>query len=636
MNWGDAGLVRSMVNTLRHRGPDESGVFSAEGVGLGHARISIIDLAGGRQPMPNDDKSLWITFNGEIFNYVELRDELIRKGHRFATLSDTEVVLHMYMEEGERCVERFNGQWAFGIWDARRRRLFLSRDRLGVRPLFYTQPRGGFLFASEIKALFACPEVERELDLLALDQVFTFWAPLAPRTAFRSVQQLPPGHCLAVENGSVRVWPYWRLEYAPEDAAEDREERLSEELLALLEDATRIRLRSDVPVGVYLSGGLDSTLITALTGKLAGDRPRTFSVSFEDAEFDESRYQREASMFLATEHSDVRCSNNDIAGVFPDVIRHAEQPLVRTAPAPLFLLSKLVRDSGYKVVLTGEGADEAMGGYDIFKEAKIRRFWARRPESEMRPLLLKRLYPYMENLQQQPAAYLRKSFHVDGGSPGPFFSHEPRWQLTARLKAFFSGAVKAEVAPYDGVAELQGRLPEQYATWDTFLRAQFLETAHFLPGYILAAQGDRMAMAHSVEGRFPFLDCRVVEFAARLPVRLKMKVLNEKYLLKQCAGGLIPPAVRNRPKQPYRAPDGKCFLEPAAREYLDELLSPECIRRYGVFDPAPVARLLAKFRSGRAIGVKDNMALTGVVSTQLLVQQFASPRGQWLSTNASS
>lgn len=628
----DAQLLGRMVDTIVHRGPDNAGVFAESRVGLGHARLSIIDIAGGRQPMPNEDESLWITFNGEIFNYIELREELIQKGHRFATRSDTEVILHLYQEEGERCVERLNGQWAFAIWDARRRRLFLSRDRLGVRPLFYTQTAGRFLFASEIKALLACPEVDCELDLEALDQIFTFWAPLPPRTAFRNIRQLPPGHSAVLENGHLRVWRYWSLEFAPDaELAWEREDKLRDELLALLLDATRIRLRSDVPVGTYLSGGLDSTLIAALTRRLVGDRLRTFSVSFDDAEFDESAYQKEASAFLGTEHSDVRCSNSDIASVFPDVVWHAEQPLIRTAPAPLFLLSKLVRDSGFKVVLTGEGADETMGGYDIFKEAKIRQFWSRHPESSLRSLLLKRLYPYMENIQRQPLAYLQKFFHVNGGAAEPSFSHLPRWELTSRLRMFFSDDVKVAVRPDDGIAELRGLLPAQYPFWDVFLQAQFLETTHLLPGYILSAQGDRMAMAHSVESRFPFLDHRVVEFASRLPVRLKMKVLDEKYLLKRCAEGLVPPAIRNRPKQPYRAPDGNCFLEPAARAYVDDLLSPDCIRRYGIFDPAPVSSLLAKFRSGQVVGVKDNMALVGILSTQLIVQAFTNPQTKRLS-----
>lgn len=622
----DPGLVRQMTDTLRHRGPDDCGVYHDRQIALGHARLSIIDLAGGRQPMPNTSRSLWITFNGEIFNYLELRDELAAKGHRFTTHSDTEVILHLYEEEGERCVEKLNGQWAFAIWDAQRQRLFLSRDRLGVRPLFYTHAADRFLFASEIKALFACPAVSREIDLEALDQIFTFWFALPPRTVFKHVRQVPPGHSLIVENGRIHVWPHWRLEFQPGSLfAGDGETRQAEELLALMEDAVRIRLRADVPVGTYLSGGIDSTFVTALTKKLAGNHLRSFSVAFEDASLDESVYQRQASEFLATEHTGIQCSAADIARVFPDVIWHAEQPILRTAPAPLFLLSRLVRDNDFKVVLTGEGADESLGGYDIFKEVKVRLFLMRNPQSAWRPLLLRRLYPYMESIQRQPPIYLARFFDAAASNSGRFFSHLPRWQVTARAKTFFSAELRSQLNGYDALAELEAALPTAYRGWDPFLQAQYLETNYLLPGYILSSQGDRVAMAHAVEGRFPFLDYRVVEFAARLPVRLKMKVLEEKYLLKRCAQGLVPPAVNARKKQPYRAPDGNCFLQAPAREYAEELLSPDCIRRYGLFDPDAVPKLLSKFRTGRVIGAKDNMALVGVLSTQLLIQQFADP-----------
>jgi len=622
-------VLRGMVGAIRYRGPDDVGIYCDGNVGFGHARLSIIDLSGGHQPMLNEDKSLWITFNGEIFNYLELREELIKKGHHFATRSDTEVILHLYQEEGERCVERLNGQWAFGIWDVRQRKLFLSRDRLGVRPLFYTRTSEGLLFASEIKALLACPDVQCELDLQALDQVFTFWVTLPPRTAFRNIWQLPPGHSLVVENGKTRVSEYWRPEYAPEDAGDsDRDRKLTEELLALLLDATRIRLRSDVPVGAYLSGGLDSTLIAALTKSLVGDRLRTFSVSFNDAEFDESAYQKEASTFLQTQHSTVQCSYENIATVFPEVVWHAEQPILRTAPAPLFLLSKLVRDSGYKVVLTGEGADEMMGGYDIFKEAKIRRFWGQDLGSSLRPLLLKRLYPYMEGIQRQPAAYLKRFFHVTAEDlKSPFFSHLPRWELTAKLKAFFSEDVRQQTQSRSALSELESSLPPSYLSWRAFNQAEYLETMHLLPGYILSSQGDRMAMAHSVEGRYPFLDHRVVEFAAKLPPRLKMKVLDQKHLLKRAATGLIPESIRQRHKQPYRAPEGRSFLGPKG-QYIEEMLSPENIRRDGIFDPHAVAALLNKFMCGNATSTRDNMALVGILSTEILLERFIHQRDQ--------
>jgi len=620
-------LLRSMIAAVAHRGPDASGVHRSGPVGLAHARLSIIDLAGGGQPMSIANDTLWITFNGEIFNYIELRDELIGKGHSFATRSDTEVILHLYQEEGEKCVERLNGQWAFAIWDAAQQKLFLSRDRLGVRPLFYTRTSDGLVFASEIKAIFANAEIPRELDLQALDQIFTFWVTLPPRTAFRNIHQLPPGHSLVFHRGNIRVHRYWSLGCQIEDApAGEREKQLSEDLLNLLLDATRIRLRSDVPVGAYLSGGLDSTVVTALTHYLVGDRLRTFSVSFEDKEFDESAYQQEASRFLRTQHSDVACSYEDIARIFPDVIWHAEQPILRTAPAPMLLLSKLVRNSGFKVVLTGEGSDEILGGYDIFKEAKIRQFWGRNPASRWRHLLLKRLYPYIESMQRQSPAYLKNFFHVTADDlASPFFSHLPRWTLTAKLKGFLSADVLAETERDSALARLADELPSAFSSWTPFRRAEYLEAAYLLPGYILSSQGDRMAMANAVEGRYPFLDYRVVEFAAKLPSQLKMKVLDQKYLLKQACQGLIPDSILKRFKQPYRAPDGRSF---ACSSYASDLLSPAQIERDGVFDARSVSALHAKFKSGRATSVKDNMALVGILSTQLLLQQFVhQPRG---------
>lgn len=623
-----------MIAAIGHRGPDARSVFNRDGVGLAHARLSIIDLTGGHQPMSIDNGNLWITFNGEIFNYIELREQLIKKGHKFSTRSDTEVILHMYQEYGQSCVNHFNGQWAFGIWDAKNQRLFLSRDRLGVRPLFYTETQNQFLFASEIKALFAHRDVPRELDIRALDQILTFWVTIPPRTAFKNIWQVPPGHCLTLQHGEVRLSRYWDIEYSPQNEnGEEGEKRLTEELLSLLFDATRLRLRSDVPVGAYLSGGLDSTIIAAITRELVGDRLRTFSVSFDDFEFDESEYQKQACDSLQTQHSDVRCSSADIAAVFPSVVRHAEQPIVRTAPAPLFLLAKLVRKSGFKVVLTGEGADEMFGGYDIFKEAKIRRFWARVPASRWRPLLLRRLYPYIENIQRQPSSYLQSFFHIKPEElASPYFSHLPRWELTSKIKTLLSSHARSELQSFSAMEDLERTLPSSFRSWGKFSQAEYLEARLLLPGYILSSQGDRMAMAHSVEGRYPFLDHRVVEFAARLSPTLKMKVLDQKHLLKQAARGRIPDSILKRPKQPYRAPEGKSFfLSPGS--YVDLMLSPERIRQERIFNPEIVSALVKKFKDGRASSTRDSMALVTVLSTQLLIDEFVHRHEETSSTD---
>jgi len=620
----DTSLLKRMIGSVAHRGPDATGVHAEGPVGLAHARLSIIDVAGGHQPMSSRDGSLWITFNGEIFNHVELREAMQAEGHIFATRSDTEVILQAYGARGEDCVRDFNGQWAFALWDARRRRLVLSRDRLGVRPLFHARTEQGLVFGSEIKALLAHPDVPRALDLHGLDEVFTFWSTLAPRTVFRGVEELPPGHSMVVdEDGRARVTRYWQLDY-PASAREPRDaDEAAGDLRTLLEDAVRLRLRADVPVGAYLSGGLDSTVVTALIARLAPGRLRTFSLAFDDPEFDERAYQQEVVRAVGSEHDTVQCSAADIARVFPEVIRHVETPIVRTAPAPLYRLAELVRRRGYKVVLTGEGADEMLGGYDIFKEAKIRRFWAAAPGSRWRPLLLKRLYPWLPNLQRQPEAYRRAFFHVAPEDlASPFFSHLPRWALTASIKRLLAPAVRAELAARDVYAELRERLPAGYPAWPPFCQGQYLETTGLLPGYILSSQGDRMAMAHGVELRSPFLDHRVVAFAAALPPALKMRGLDEKHLLKRATAGLIPRAITARSKQPYRAPEGASFFAGRVPEYVETLLAPDRIARDGVFDPTAVTRLTAKFRDGRAIGIKDGMALVGILSTQLLIHHF--------------
>ena len=622
----DRDQLQRMIAVLRHRGPDATGVYVAGPAGLAHARLSIIDLAGGRQPMLNADESLCVTFNGEIFNYLELRQELLDRGHRFATRSDTEVILHHYQEKGPDCVQDFNGQWAFAIWDARRQELFLSRDRMGIRPLYYTIVDGTLIFASEIKAIFTHPAVRRAIDIEALDQVFTFWHTIGDRTFFAGIRELPPGCCLRFRAGQLTIRPYWHLHY---DHADGRltDEEYVERLRTLLIDATRLRLRSDVPVGAYLSGGLDSSMTTAMIRHFTSNPLKTFSVAFEDHEFDESTYQADVIRHLHTEHQDTRCDYASIGDVFPDVLWHTEKPIIRTAPAPLFQLSELVRSHGYKVVLTGEGADEVLGGYDIFKEAKIRRFWGAQPGSRRRPLLLKKLYPYMQNIQALPEAYLRAFFRVRPEDlPSPFFSHLPRWELTAQLKRFFSPATRAELHGYNAYEELAAMIPAEFAQWSDFCQAQYLETTGLMPGYILSSQGDRMLMSHSVEGRFPFLDHRVVEFAGTIPPRLKMKALDEKHILKRAAGDLIPASVRARPKQPYRAPDARSFFDGDAHatpwEYVRDLLSPARIDEFGVFHAGAVERVVQKARGGQMVGIRDNMALVGILSTQLVLDQF--------------
>lgn len=622
----DAGrLVSRMVDTIAHRGPDERGVFTRSEAGLGHARLSIVGLGDGQQPMSDAGGALTIVFNGEIFNYVELRSELRSRGRHFCTSSDTEVILHLYDEMGEDCVTALNGDFAFAIWDARRRRMMLARDRIGVRPLFHASRNGTLYFASEIKALLQVPGLSAELDPVALDQVFTLWAPIAPRTAFRDIHELEPGCLMLATQDGSEIRRYWDLDYPDRDAPPQviDEGAAAEELRALLTDAVRLRMRADVPVGAYLSGGLDSSLVSALAAKMAPQGLQTFSVTFDSAEHDESAFQREMAAQLGTRHRAVACRAGDIARVFPEVVRFAERPIIRTAPAPLYQLSGLVRQAGLKVVLTGEGADEVFAGYDIFREARVRRFCASQPASRLRPRLFRRLYPYLPGLRQQSVEYLAAFFGA-GDTPldDPLFSHRPRFKSTSAAKLFFSGDLKATLNGYDAAEDLAGRLPTAFARWHPLNQAQYLESRFLLPGYILSSQGDRMAMAHGIEGRFPFLDHRLVEFAAKLPPEMKLKGLREKHLLRKAAGERLPHSIRERAKQPYRAPDSASFVGAGEFDYVGELLGEVNIAASGLFNAKAVAKLHEKCRIDLPSGFRDNAAFVGILSTELWQKHF--------------
>lgn len=620
----DHQVINRMMAQLRHRGPDGSGYMRDRQVALGQTRLAIIDTVGGIQPMTNEDGTIWVTFNGEIFNYVELTDTLRRCGHKFRTTSDTEVIVHAWEQWGEDCFNRFNGQWAIAIWDRRHQRLILSRDRLGVRPLFYHRMRHGLIFASEIKAIFAHSQVERKLDPSGLAQIFTYWSTVAPRTAFAGIEQVPPGHIAIHEKSGFRIRPYWRIAFPARGQESEQDlEKNAIELRERIIAATRLRFeRSDVPVGAYLSGGLDSSILTAVIRNFTSAPIDTFSLRFSGGDFDEGHYQRLMAKRLGTNHQEITVSPSQIAEVFPDVIWHAETPVLRSAPAPLFLLSRLVRDSGYKVVVTGEGADEILGGYDIFREAKVRSFWARNPHSTIRDRAIELLYPWMKRNPSQNPAFGKGFFGIGLDPMDPAMSHRPRWNSTSALLSLLSPELREQMET--SVQEHNGtELPPQSADWDPLARAQWLEMTTLLPGYILASQGDRMLMANSVEGRFPFLDHEVVTFANQLPARHKLFGLEEKFLLKYAFEDLIPEEVRYRPKQPYRAPDAVSFFDGPLLDWVGDSLSPTSIRSAGVFDPGQAAGLTQKalHRSDR-FGNTDNMRALAVLSTQLLYRQF--------------
>ncbi len=615
-------ILKKMLSRIHHRGPDEAGVFISENAGLGSVRLSIIDLSSGQQPLCDNTGRFWISFNGEIFNYRELRFTLEKRGCQFKTQSDTEVLLLAYREYGSECLSMLNGQFAFAVWDIKERTLFMARDRVGIRPLFYCSENERLVFASEIKSLFEFPGIRAQLNTDALQEVFTFWTSLSPHTVFEGIKELPPGHFMVFKNGKIKIQEYRESFFPyPEEIFRGTFEEAGEELEALLSDAVKLRLRADVPVGAYLSGGIDSSVIASLIRKNSPDGLlETFSIGFSDKEYDERGFQDEMVKKLRTDHHQTFCSKSDIATWFPRTVWHAEAPLLRTAPVPMFMLSQLVQENNIKVVMTGEGADEMLGGYNIFKEMEVRRFWARQPGSRLRPLLLKRLYPYLDQLKSMSPAAMKLFFgykltDVDS----VLYSHLLRWNNTAKIRKMMNPDLLNDHSLVD---DLEVQFKPLLTGKNHLAKAQYLESTIFMSGYLLSSQGDRMAMGNSIEGRYPFLDHRVMTFCNSLPAEFKLKGLKEKALLKHQFRNQLPPTVVNRSKQAYRAPLAGPFIGEKAPDYVQELLSEDYCKSVGVFDTKAVSVLLSRLTRNTNYSEVDQMGLVAVLSTHLLWKQF--------------
>ncbi|MDM7940077.1 MAG: asparagine synthase (glutamine-hydrolyzing) [Methanothrix sp.] len=616
-------VLREMLSSLVHRGPDGQGIYRDNSVVLGHRRLSIIDLSTGAQPMANEDSSIHVCANGEIFNYREIASDLEKRGHSFRTTCDIEVILHLYEEYGTGLLEHLEGQFAFALWDAKAKKLVLARDRFGICPLYYSMHKDMLVFASEIKAMM--PFLGRlRLSPEGMAQVFTFWAPVAPRTAFDGIRQLRPGQCMVFREGSTESYQYWDVRFPASGDHDLIEEGKAMAMIHdLLDESTSMRLRSDVPVGAYLSGGLDSSIISALVKRHVPGM-ETFSVSFSDPSFDESAFQESMGRSLGTHHHVHKIGYEDIGSVFEQVVWHAETPVLRSAPAPMFLLSQLARENGIKVVLTGEGADELFGGYDIFKETLIRRFWARQPESAARPQLLFALYPHSPVQMRRSGRMLISFYREDLMKTMHFgYSHLPTWRTTSAIQQFFSEEFRMTISAYDPVTELEELIPGEFSSWHPLNQAQYLEIKLLLAGYLLSSQGERMTMAHGVEGRYPFLSHRLCEFASRLSPHLKLKGLKEKYILKKTFRHELPPEIFSRVKQPYGAPNKEAFFwNTHPRSNIEPYLGRDSIVSAGVFDPDRVESLMAKCARQGRMSFRDNSALLGILSTQMLLDQF--------------
>lgn len=626
--------IVSMAAMLQHRGPDGYGLYISPRIGLASTRLSIVDIEGGFQPLCNEQHDVWMVHNGEIFNHVELRADLIARGHRFATSSDSEVIVHAYEESGPDAWSMLNGQFSIALWDRRTSDLWLVRDRLGIHPLHYAEVGGSVVFASEAKAIFAGGRITPAPDAQGLIDTFIRWSPSAPDSVFKGIRQVRPGSAVRFDTDlRPSESRYWSMRFPPardgrlaSHADEDESlDAAADRLTASLETAVRLRLRADVPVGAYLSGGLDSSFIAALLRQVHEGRLDTFGIRFDDPMFDETDAQRRMAAVLGTQHHEVMCTAADIQAALPDVVWHAEQPLLRTAPVPMFLLSRLVRETGFKVAMTGEGADEWFAGYSIFKEDRVRRFWAQDPMSEMRPALLGRIHPEIGRDRARRSPFWKSFFGQGLDQPeAALFSHLPRWQNIAWTTRVLSRELQAAGSAEASYRAVEAELPDGWASWSPLARAQAIEVDTFMSSYLLAAQGDRVGLGHGVELRYPFLDPDVVELALALPDRHKLLGLHDKVVLRRAASRVLPREIWDRPKQPFRAPMSSALLGTAPSAYIESLLSDEAIRRIGLLDEDAVRHLVARGRqaAGRRPGEREEMALIGVVTLQAWGERF--------------
>ena len=618
-----------MLSAIAYRGPDERTGIVGNGFGLGTARLSVVDLVTGSQPASTSDNDVCVVFNGEIFNYVELRNDLLAKGVSFTTQSEVEVLLKLYLHVGADMVQLLNGQYAIAILDRPRGRLHLFRDPFGIRPLFWCVSDKCIVFASEVKSIASIPDVNMRLDRRALLQTMRFWTTTGTRTAFENVYQIPPGHYLTYQEGHAKIHRYWEwpLSADAEPLRLSSDEEYFDAFREALSESVRRQSMADVEVASYVSGGIDSSAVTYHLSHLSQQTLRTYSVAFEDTEYDESDAQRNVVDHLGLRNSTLGVGAAEISKAFPDVVYHAETPLFRSAPAPMYLLAQRVHQDGVKVVMTGEGADEILLGYDIFRETMVRRFWARNPASKFRGLLFQRLYGYLPQYRNRRYLNLLLEFYRPSLNPpdDKHYAMAVRWHGGKALEACLGKDMSELSATYDPVEELEQWLPQHYCRADDVEKAQMIETLTLMGNYLLSSQGDRMAMAHGVETRYPYLDKDFVKFSAGLPRKMKLRGLRDKFVLREAYRGKLPNSILNRPKFAYQAPEKKAFFQDSQPlDYVADTLSSRRIKEEGIFDPKFVDSvcLSAPTRAAGRQGFRLNMMFMLILSTGLLIDQF--------------
>ncbi|HEV8441368.1 MAG TPA: asparagine synthase (glutamine-hydrolyzing) [Methylomirabilota bacterium] len=602
--------LAAMCGALAHRGPDEDGFYVGPGVGLGMRRLSIIDLQTGRQPIRNEDGSVWVVFNGEIYNFKELREELEGRGHVFATATDTETIAHLYEDHGPRCVEKLRGMFAFALWDERRQQLLLARDRLGIKPLYFAELGGRLLFASELKAILALGEIETRLDWSALSHLFAFLATPREASLIEGVRKLEPGQMLiaSAERG-VRLERYWDVRFEPDYGRS--EAYFVERLRELLEESVRLHLVSDVPLGAFLSGGVDSSSMVALMSRLVNEPIKTFSIGFTDEGYSELEHARLVSKRFGTEHHEL-VLEPDALGIVEDLAWYLDEPLGDPSAIPTYLVSRLAAES-VTVVLSGDGGDELFAGYDKYVvEGRERRY-------RFVPRPLRKLAGRLPEVM--PDGMRGRNFlrHLAFDGVDRYLDATTLFRLDEQSR-LFAPEVAERLGGYDPWAAGRPWLTGAGGHWLSAL--QYADLNGYLPLDILT-KVDRMSMAHSIEARVPLLDHKVVEFAATIPPELQLKNGVTKYVFKEAMRGLLPASILDRPKHGFAVPLGRWFRGRLGGVVRDLLLS-AASRRRGIFDPRYLEGLIAQHEAGRPLDFR----LWTLMSFELWCRVFLDGRGR--------
>jgi len=617
-----AEILDRMCQIIRHRGPDDQGELLRPGVALGMRRLSIIDIAGGRQPIFNEDGSLSIVFNGEIYNFLELKPELEAKGHVFKTNSDTEAIVHAYEEFGTNCVDHLRGMFAFAIWNEKSRTLFLARDRVGKKPLYYTiTSHGTLVFGSELKSLLEHPEVQRELDPKALDAYLTLGYVPDPLSIFRNINKLPPGHYLTFSEAGLKVTRYWDFRFEP-DTVRSEEDYLAE-LRELLDESVRLRLISDVPLGAFLSGGIDSSTVVAMMARHMGQPVKTFSIGFHEDSFNELKYARLTAQRFGTDHHEFFVTP-DICSIVDELVWHFDEPFADSSAIPTYMVSKLARDH-VTVVLSGDGGDELFAGYTRYVVDRKREGFARLPkplrENVMRPLSQRLPHAtwgrnYLHNVSLDPISRYLDSVSVF---------------TSLNRNSLYSADFKSKLGSTSYVSTLFNDLVNHVSTGESLDQLLYLDSKTYLPGDILT-KVDRMSMAVSLEARAPLLDHKLIDFVTGIPAGLKLSGFETKYLLKKAVKDLVPSEILNRPKQGFGVPIQE-WINQQLRSRVHETLTEPRSRQRGHLNVQYIDVLLNEHERGRR---DHSMGLWALFMLELWHRQFVDeprPQGSMIRTS---